>query len=79
MFPSLPPQNRKYSQGSKVTDMISTSKRTDKSSSPEDSSHTWSGQRKDKHGRQTTNTSSLIYSSNTKTVSDKKTTNFTSF
>ena len=40
MFPSLPPQNRKYSQGSKVTDMISTSKRTDSSSSPEDSSHT---------------------------------------
>lgn len=40
MFPSLPPQNRKYSQGSKVTDMISTSKRIDNRSSPEDNSHT---------------------------------------
>lgn len=46
MFPSLPPQNRKYSQGSKVTDMISTSNRTDRSSSPDDNSHTWTeGQR----------------------------------
>lgn len=41
MFPSLPPQNRKYSQGSEVTDIISTSNRTDSSSWPEDNSHTW--------------------------------------
>lgn len=41
MFPSLPPQNRKYSQGSAVTDIISTSNRTESSSSPEDNSHTW--------------------------------------
>lgn len=40
MFPSLPPQKRKYSQGSEVTDMISTSNKTDRSSSPEDNSHT---------------------------------------
>lgn len=43
IFPSLPPQNRKYSQGSQVTDMISTSNRTDSSSSPEDSSQTCTG------------------------------------
>lgn len=41
MLPSLPPQNRKYSERSRVTDMIATSNRTDSSISPEDSSHTW--------------------------------------
>lgn len=40
IFPSLPPQKRKYSLGSEVTDMISTSNKTDRSSSPEDNSHT---------------------------------------
>lgn len=40
-MPSLPPQNRKYSQGSKVTDIMPTSKRTDRSISPEEISQTY--------------------------------------
>ena len=42
MDPSMPPQNMWYSERSRVTAMIPTSKRTETRSSPEEISQSWS-------------------------------------